>query len=149
MNTLRQKLIFAVFFLNCLALFFFGIVYVSSAKIMPYHQQVIGGTWENLTPKLQLLFISILKAAGTGFIVTAVSCFILLLIPFRKHQSWSFWTILLILNISNSSLTYITLNLALKTGVVTPWLFSLTGLLTTLLMVPVFITVKTNHKIQR
>ena len=73
-----------------------GVVYLAATEIMPYHRQILGVPWSDLPPGGQLLILVFMKGTGWVGISTAVSMAILLLVPFRRHEPWSRWAILLV-----------------------------------------------------
>ena len=80
------------FFLNVLvsiALIAFGLRYVLSSQIMPYHLQVIGRSWNDLDPRLQMMLLGLLRLGGIAQLSTGVALGILTLIPFRRGQRWA------------------------------------------------------------
>ncbi len=92
--TLKRKISFTGFLLVALGSLAYGIVYSFADKIMPYHLEAMGTTWENLSPGMQVMSINFMKSASAGFITTGVAIFFLLLIPFRKGEKWASWALL-------------------------------------------------------
>jgi hypothetical protein len=60
---------------------------------MPYHQEALGKSWQQLDQNLQALLLGLMRAAGGGLLATGISMAILLLIPFRTGESWSVYSI--------------------------------------------------------
>jgi hypothetical protein len=82
------------FFLNVfvsIVLIAFGLRYVLSSQILPYHLQVIGRGWNDLEPRLQMMLLELLKVGGIGQLSTGIALGILTLIPFRRGQRWAYW----------------------------------------------------------
>jgi hypothetical protein len=63
---------------------------------MPYHAAAIGVGWEELAPQYQTLFLGLLKAAGGGFLATAVAVLMSLLVPHRPKALSERWSLLII-----------------------------------------------------
>ncbi len=115
----REKITGAIYFVNATALILFGVLYVSAGRIMPYHQAVLGGDWTQLRPELQLLLLSMIRAAGTGFFLTGLGALLLLLTSENTNVKKHAAPLLLVLG--DGTLTFITGNLAFRSGVATPW----------------------------
>jgi hypothetical protein len=126
--SVRKKIAFAIYFLNCLSLVGFGAVYFFSPTLMSYHQQVIGRTWEELGTGIRIIFHAMLKATGAGFLVTGISGLLLLFIPFKRGEDWASWALPFILLFWNAGVAYVSAGIALKAGVVTPWPIPVLGM---------------------
>jgi len=102
---------------------------MAAEEIMPYHQRVLGTTWDQLDPNLQALLLTFVHATGASYLVGAVAMWFLLLIPFRRGEAWSLWAIPVIgVGLLGPSLHYAR-SLAMATGEQTPWQLTLVGLL--------------------
>jgi hypothetical protein len=126
--SVRKKIAFVIYFLDCLSLVGFGAVYFFSPTLMSYHQQVIGSTWEELGTGIRIILQVMLKATGTGFLVTGMSGLLLLFIPFKRGEDWASWALPSILIFWNAGVAYVSAGLALKTGVATPWPIPVLGM---------------------
>ena len=91
--SLRNKLAFACFGLVCLAAFIVGVRYLAGSQIMPYHQQAMGVSWEEMMPSAQVQTLNYMRAGGLGFLVVAVSMGFLLAVPFRRGEGWARWAL--------------------------------------------------------
>jgi peptidoglycan/LPS O-acetylase OafA/YrhL len=98
-----------------------GLVYFLASQIMPYHQQVIGVTWDKIDPRIQKLFLAFMNGTGFSGLIQSLTLIVLILIPFRKGERWARWTIPGIILTSSVYLLYITLNLKSSTQASTPW----------------------------
>jgi hypothetical protein len=87
----------------------FGITYLRASKIMPYHLEAMGSSWEALSSGMRTMSVDFMKSAATGFITSAIAVIFLLIFAFRLNLRWSVWalgaislfeltTILLIMN---------------------------------------------------
>ncbi len=86
----------AAFICYALVAFFliiFGVIYLTRPTLMPYHLEAIGRSWTDLDASMQTLFLALMRVAGTGFLVTALSMLMLLLIPFRAGEIWASYAI--------------------------------------------------------
>jgi len=126
--TRRLRIAFRCYVASAVVLTIFGVVYMSAEEIMPYHQRVLGTTWDQLDPNLQALLLTFVHATGASYLVGAVAMWFLLLIPFRRGEVWSRWAIPLIgVGLLGPSLLYAR-SLARATGEWTPWQLTLLGL---------------------
>lgn len=98
-----------------------GVYYLASTQVMPYHKQVMGVEWTELTPRCRLLMLTLMKGTGMVGILTAVSLAVLLAIPFRKRQRWSRWAILLIGATALVPMLIGAIRLRVNTGAPSPW----------------------------
>jgi hypothetical protein len=46
-----------------------GLLYFLASEIMPYHQQVIGMTWDKVDPRFQKMFLTFMNATGFASLV--------------------------------------------------------------------------------
>lgn len=91
--SLRNKLAFTCFGLVCLAALVVGLRYVTASRIMTYHQQAMGVSWEEMLPTAQVQTLNYARAGGLGFLVTATTMGFLLAIPFRRGEGWARWAL--------------------------------------------------------
>lgn len=71
----------------------FGIIYLIRSQFMPYHQEAIGKSWQQLDQRLQALLLGLMRTTGGGLLAGGISMAILLLVPFRAGESWSRYAI--------------------------------------------------------
>jgi len=127
--TKRLRIAFRCYIASAVVLTIFGIVYMTAEEIMPYHQSVLGATWDQLDANLQALLLTFVHATGASYLMGAVAMWFLLLIPFRRGEIWSRWAIPMIgVGLLGPSLLYAR-SLARTTGEWTPWQMTLAGLL--------------------
>ncbi|MBL4765650.1 MAG: hypothetical protein JKX67_10305 [Colwellia sp.] len=70
-----------------------GLVYAMSNSYMSYHAAATTYRWQELAPGVQILFRAMLNGAGSLMLLTALTLILLLIIPFRQNEKWSFWAI--------------------------------------------------------
>jgi hypothetical protein len=124
MNT-RMKIALGCYSVYFLVYSVIGVVYFFSTKIMPYHETVLGTSWEQVVPRFQILFLSSLNLIGVLTFCTCLAGFILLLIPFRKGEIWVKWTIPVMCLPTAFFSTYLTLIFHSNYMASTPWLLLL------------------------
>jgi len=120
----RIKMAFACYLLVGLAWMVIGLRYILSSQIMPYHQEVIGVNWGDLSPRIQKMFLAFLHAAGTAVFLYGLSVLILLFIPFRRGEVWSRWALPVLCLPGQIAILYTALDLHLSTHASTPWPFA-------------------------
>lgn len=74
-------------------LIIFGVIYLTRPTLMPYHLDAISRSWPDLDASMQTLFLALMRVAGTGYLTTALSMLILLLLPFRAGEIWARYAI--------------------------------------------------------
>ena len=125
----RDKIAFIIYFLGALGSIAFGIAYLSCSTIMPYHQETINTTWEELSTGLQVLLQALIKLGAAGLFVTGLSMLILLLIPFRRGEKWAHWAIPLLGIIWGGFSLYVSATVAIKTHASSPWPAAIVGII--------------------
>ena len=99
---------------------FFGILYGCRLKLMPYHEEVIRMKWDDLQPELQILLRGLLAGISIPFIIIALLNYAILLIPFRRGESWAILTIPIVGIIFSIAGFIVPHYLQRKTGAKTP-----------------------------
>jgi hypothetical protein len=105
----------------------FGAVYLLRSRFMSYHEEALGEPWPQLGPRLQVLLLGLMRAAGGGMLGGGISSAILLLIPFRAGETWSLWAIPLIGLVTVLPTLYATVYIRFRTGAHTPVWASVAG----------------------
>lgn len=123
--TIKTKIAFCCYLVVAISALAMGLLYTTSPKIMPYHQQVIGMGWDHMEPNLRLLLLALLRGAGIAGWITGLSIGILLFIPFRRGEMWSRWAVTGLGLVSVLPALYYTVRLKLSTGASTPWVPSI------------------------
>lgn len=73
-----------------------GLVYAISDRYMSYHAAATTYDWQELDAGMQTLFLAMLNGAGGLMLLISLTLILLLIIPFRQNERWSFWAIPLI-----------------------------------------------------
>ena len=118
---LRLKIAFVLNILVSIALIAFSLRYLLSSQIMPYHLQVIGRSWNDFDPRLQMMLLGLLQLGGIGQLSTGLTLGVLTLIPFRRGQRWAYWAIPMIGFIYGAPIAYGAYALHRSTQATTPW----------------------------
>ncbi len=118
---LRLKLAFVLNILISIALIVFGLRYLFSSQIMPYHLQVIGRSWNDFDPRLQMMLLGLLQLGGIGLLSTGLTLGVLTLIPFKRGERWAYWAIPIIGFIYGTPIAYGAYAFHRSTQAATPW----------------------------
>ena len=98
-----------------------GVRYLVSTQVMPYHHQILDVAWTDLTPRTRVLMLTLVKGTGMVGICTAVSLAVLLAVPFRGHEPWSRWAILLVGATALVPMLVGAVRVRSETGASAPW----------------------------
>jgi len=112
----------------------YGLVYMFTPRIMPYHERFLGVTQDKLDPKVLFLILSLLKGAGAASIAMGVGIAMLVKGPFSKGDNWVRWTIFVMLILALVPVMII----ALYIGMYTPWW--LIGVMITMVLIAMIIS---------
>ena len=107
MNSRAMKISFWLYAFTTIASLLIGLLYASRQQIMPYHLSALETSWEDLEPSYQVLFKALLNGGGFYGIASSLFMLVLLLIPFRKGETWAGYSIGLIGLVGALPLTYI------------------------------------------
>jgi hypothetical protein len=88
---------------------------------MSYHQQATGLGWAELEPGVQTMLLTFLRGDGIGMLATALAMAILLLVPFRRGESWARWAIAAVGLVWFVPTLFLARSLSNATGAETPW----------------------------
>ena len=70
-----------------------GMVFLTRSTFMPFHQEALGKTWEQVDPNVQALLLGLMRSAGGGLMTSGIGVAILLFIPFRAEATWATYSI--------------------------------------------------------
>jgi len=118
---LRFKIALSLNILVSIAFIASGFRYLLSSQIMPYHLEVIGRSWSDFDPRLQMMLLGLLRLGGIGQLSTGVAIGILTLIPFRRGERWAYWVIPVTGLLWCVPISYGAHALHSSTGAGTPW----------------------------
>lgn len=102
-------------------LFLQGLLYVTTDTFMPYHADALVVTWEALPRHYQGFLLGVIKAMGAGSIAVTAALSLMLLIPFRRGETWARWAVPLV-GITFTTLTaYAAYTIDVGTPAAPPW----------------------------
>lgn len=102
-------------------LFLQGLLYVSTSTFMPYHAAALDTTWEALPPNYQGFILGVIKAMGAGSIGVTLALTILLVVPFRRGDSWARWAVPVIGAVFTALTAYAAFTIDVRTPASPPW----------------------------
>ena len=123
----KLKLSLVFYSMAVIVLAILGFTYSLKPTFMPYHAEVIGMSWEQLSPELQLLIFAFMKAFGVTMIALSITVASLIWIPLRKGQKWAKITIPIALFMYAIPCLWIPFFLNQQTGANTPVMVVIIG----------------------
>jgi len=102
-------------------MFGIGVRYLIAKEPMPHHLRILGAPWSELTPGTRTLMLTLMKGTGLVGVCTAVPLAVLLAVPFQRHETWSYWAILLVGLTALVPMLIGAIRVRSATGVAVPW----------------------------
>jgi hypothetical protein len=102
-------------------MFGIGLRYLVATELMSHHMRMLGVAWTDLTPGTRTLMLTLMKGTGLVGIATAVALGVLLAVPFRRQETWSYWAVLLVGLVALVPMLIGALQVRAATGVPVPW----------------------------
>ncbi|MBE7495347.1 MAG: hypothetical protein HS117_10395 [Verrucomicrobiaceae bacterium] len=98
-----------------------GLVYVTAAKPMPYHEEALGRAWTELDPGSQAVLRTLLNGYGSTHLATGLALAILLWALRRRAQPWARLAMLAVGLPVFGATAFLSHRLASWTGAQVPW----------------------------
>ena len=98
-----------------------GLVYVTAAKPMPYHEEALGDGWSQLEPGIQAVLRTLLNGYGSTHLAVGLALAILLWALLRRGQCWARWAIAAVGLPVFGATVFLSHRLASMTGAQVPW----------------------------
>lgn len=89
----REKVALVLLLLVATVEILFGVLYLYTPKILPYHEIFLEMRHEQLPPRVAALMLSMLKVVGILLVGQGVTLAVLTVRPFRRRESWAWWLI--------------------------------------------------------
>lgn len=124
----KMKIAFFCYGFNVVGLFLFGLIYTFNSEFLPFHSDAIQTLWESLSQASQVLYLGMMKTEGAGFLSSALAIAILLYIPFRRREIWSYWAMAAIGIVEHVPGLIGAYNTSQATPASSPWQLSLLGI---------------------
>ena len=141
---MKIKLALFCFSFNAIGFFLFGLIYTFSGEFLPFHSDAVGRAWVSLSEPEQTLYLGMMRTEGAGFLAAATAIGILLFIPFRRREIWSFWAIALIGIVEHIPSMIGAYNTTQSTPASSPWQLNLLGVV--LLLIGLYLALKSKSK---
>lgn len=129
----RKKIAAIIYGIIAVASLIMGSIYLFSNKFMPYHQEALETSWEDIDGRVQTLILALMTVAGGGWIALGIFTLTLILIPFRQNQIWASYLIPVSLLSFYFPTLMATLSVSENTPATPPWFATLITCLLTLL----------------
>ena len=116
----RLRVACALLYVFAAGILLFGIVYLLSPTIFPYHERFLGMSHADLVllnSKAASLFVALMKVIGGLELSLGFGLAILIWGRFSKGDNWIWWTILVMSAVGLIPILFVTL----KMGLYTPW----------------------------
>ncbi len=123
---IKLKLALVLYIANVVAMLAIGLAFEFRNEFMPFHSDVIQTSWHDLSAEAQILYLGMMRTEGAGFLAAASALVILLSIPFRKFEKWSYWAITVIGSVEYFPSLMANYHVASVTNASPPWLLMLT-----------------------
>jgi hypothetical protein len=121
----KLKLAALCYLINMLAFALIGFAFVFKQQFFGFHADVIQTSWQDLDASAQTLYLGMMRTEGAGFVASAVAFAFLLLIPFRRRETWSYWALSAIGMTEHVPTFLATLHVSNTTAASPPWLMTL------------------------
>lgn len=128
-NLLEMKLTISLvlLYLYVSVVVIFGVYYLLSTDIMPYHYAFLQETNESLSaynPALRSLYVSLMRVCGGGYIAIGLAGVFLISFPYRQGAKWAWWALFTLTNAAMVPVLYVSYQIATSIaagGVRPPW----------------------------
>ena len=90
----RLKVATIMLYVFAAFLILFGLVYLLSPRIMPYHEKFLGKTFEELDPKTASLSLATMKVVGALALSMGIGFVMMIRFQFSRRDRYAWWIIL-------------------------------------------------------
>jgi Na+-driven multidrug efflux pump len=90
----RLKVAAIMLYVFAAYLILFGLLYLLSPRIMPYHERFLGKTFEELDPKTAMLSLAVLKVVGSLALSMGIGFVMMIRFQFSRGDRYAWWIIL-------------------------------------------------------
>jgi ABC-type Fe3+ transport system permease subunit len=104
----RLKVATIMLYVFAAFLILFGLVYLLSPRIMPYHERFLGKTFEELEPKTATLSLASLKVVGALALSMGIGFVMMIRFQFSRGDRYAWWIILVMSLLALVPITFIT-----------------------------------------
>lgn len=119
---MREKIALGLIFIVAMIFLLFGIYYLGTPRIMPYHETYLAIRHEHLPPKVAALLLNAMRVVGVLLIGYGITLGTLAAGPFYRRERWAWFLIVVVYSGTLIPLLGITLHI----GFDSPWWLILT-----------------------
>jgi ABC-type Fe3+ transport system permease subunit len=107
----RLKVATIMLYVFAAYLILFGLVYLLSPRIMPYHERFLGKTFEELDSKTATLSVASLKVVGSLALSIGIGFIMMIRLQFSRGDRHAWWIILVMSLVALVPITFITFSI--------------------------------------
>ena len=107
----RLKVATIMLYVFAAYLILFGLVYLLSPRIMPYHERFLGKTFEELDSKTATLSVASLKVVGSLALSIGIGFIMMIRLQFSRGDRYAWWIILVMSLVALVPITFITFSI--------------------------------------
>lgn len=107
----RLKVATIMLYVFAAYLILFGLVYLLSPRIMPYHERFLGKTFEELDSKTAYLSLASLKVVGSLALSIGIGFIMMIRLQFSRGNRHAWWIILVMSLVALVPITFITFSI--------------------------------------
>ncbi len=90
----RVKIAAIILYVFAAYIILFGVYYLLTSRIMPYHERFLGKTFEQLDPKTAALSLATMKVVGALALSMGIGFVMMIRLYFSKGDPYARWVIL-------------------------------------------------------
>jgi ABC-type Fe3+ transport system permease subunit len=107
----RLKVATIMLYVFAAYLILFGLVYLLTPRIMPYHERFLGRTFEELDSKTATLSVASLKVVGSLALSMGIGFIMMIRLQFSRGNRHAWWIILVMSLVALVPITFITFSI--------------------------------------
>ena len=107
----RLKVATIMLYVFAAYLILFGLVYLLTPRIMPYHERFLGKTFEELDSKTATLSVASLKVVGSLALSMGIGFIMMISLQFSRGNRHAWWIILVMSLVALVPITFITFSI--------------------------------------
>jgi hypothetical protein len=107
----RLKVATIMLYVFAAYLILFGLVYLLTPRIMPYHERFLGKTFEELDSKTATLSVASLKVVGSLALSMGIGFIMMIRLQFSRGNRHAWWIILVMSLVALVPITFITFSI--------------------------------------
>jgi hypothetical protein len=117
----RDRIAIGILALPTIGLLGQGMLYLTTARFMPYHSAALEAGWEQLSGSHQGFVLGVIKGMGAGSVTVSAAILVLLWFPYRRGERWARWATPLLGILFTMLTAYAAFTIDRLTPADTPW----------------------------